>query len=259
MSIEGGILPKILRLYLKNKGIEWINDGPKGRYALEFSPEAGGSDLWQLNPPIEDRALICEALGRLVPGFGDFPNQEYLPKELGILPPIDQEWIFYGGSFNPWHKGHLECVAQVRKECPSSGIIIVPDANPWKEGFVQEPFSLLKTLAREVLPLNCFIYPGFLNKESNPTWPWFQKIPWQKSLLIGDDNFLKFSEWEGYEEILKECRHLYVVPRNRSRDELLTIKKSFPFSDRIKILDEHPYKNLSSTIIRETKNSKSHK
>ena len=48
------------------------------------------------------------------------------------LPELEkrEELIFFGGSFNPWHAGHSNCL---RLMDPHKTIIVVPDHNPFKE------------------------------------------------------------------------------------------------------------------------------
>ena len=43
---------------------------------------------------------------------------------------IEDEIIFFGGSFNPWHKGHTECIKLLPQGIP---IVILPDNNPFKQ------------------------------------------------------------------------------------------------------------------------------
>jgi hypothetical protein len=40
------------------------------------------------------------------------------------------EWIFFGGTFNPWHQGHQACLQLLPED---RTCLVVPDRNPEKE------------------------------------------------------------------------------------------------------------------------------
>jgi nicotinate-nucleotide adenylyltransferase len=171
------------------------------------------------------------------------------------------EVIFYGGSFNPFHLGHLECLKQLN--LPQQ-VILVPDHNPLKDlRTIDSPLEFYEDLCQKTSGLCLGVYPGFLLQEKkNPTYFWMKelksKYPQQKfSLLVGADSFMQFHRWVEYEKLLKLIETLYVVPRLVSDQELevqtMQLKK-ISEATKIKILNHHLFEDISSTEIRK-KNS----
>ncbi|GEM_PF-1823790 len=197
-----------------------------------------------------DGAVVCEALGRLFPLYN---------KELSILPNIfikknfnHQQATFFGGSFNPWHDGHTECL----KRCPSENIIIVPDRNPWKEKIELECFfKSFMELARKFESTSHSIFPGFYGLESvNPTIDWLPNTYFtEKSLLVGDDNFCSLLKWKDVEALLSHLTSIYVLNRNHTLQEIESARESILNVNqalKITILGEHEFMSLSSTDLR---------
>lgn len=200
-----------------------------------------------------DGAIVCEGLGELFPLFTN---------ETSILPNLflkkdfnHTEATFFGGSFNPWHEGHSECL----RRCPKTNIVIIPDRNPWKEEIQLDCFfASFMELARKFENTRYSIYPGFYGREkANPTVDWLPKSSFlRKSLLIGDDNFCSFLKWNKVEELIINLDEIYVLNRNHSEleindsaQDILAIKDSV----KITILGEHDFMSLSSTELREKK------
>jgi len=164
---------------------------------------------------------------------------------------------FFGGSFNPWHEGHLECLRQCSKI--ESNLVIVPDYSPWKENAQEGPLEILKELSRKTA--NRFpIYPGFWGIDSvekrNPTVNWLSNVDLvQINWLMGDDTFFHFLKWNKIEVVARCLSKIYVVPRDHKLVELQPIQeKLLEINPKLEIvfLDDHPYKELSSTSLRES-------
>lgn len=202
-------------------------------------------------------AILCEALGKFWPNMPSFA-----PKLSGIELPqllsnkISDKNVYYGGSFNPWHDGHTECLKQCKEYQESFHIVVVPDVNPWKkgrEGSVRCFYRSFLEICRTIMPFEFSVYSGFWGAEfENPTSSWLLKVEDKnKAMLIGDDNFLSFHKWQNSQKLLDELDALFVVPRELSFDDL-NEKKSVhkELSSKIFILDDHEYQHLSSTEIR---------
>ena len=210
----------------------------------EFPHKLGWNNFDQLTPG-ED-LLVSQALGIMwEQQLGDLPAL-FSPWQLDL----EKELCFYGGAFNPWHEGHSECL----KQCPVEQIVVIPDENPWKEARLEtNVFKSLFELSHRIASYNCVVWSKFLlQDERNPTASWFLNFPHpQKSLLIGDDNFLKFHEWKKYEEILENCHKVYVLPRYETPASLIEKRETFKQGQKFIILERNPYASFSSTKIRE--------
>lgn len=200
-----------------------------------------------------DGAIVCEAMGELFPFFRS--NKSHLSK-LFIKDSFNHEVVtFFGGSFNPWHEGHTECL----KRCPAGNIVIVPDRNPWKEEMdVDCFFKSFMELARKFKDSDYSIFPGFYGLEKgNPTIDWLSKSEFdKKSLLIGDDNFCSFFKWKRAEEVIESLEGIYVLNRVNSLEDINKIKLKIEAINKnisISILGEHDYMSLSSSSIRANK------
>ncbi|WP_417336714.1 hypothetical protein [Halobacteriovorax marinus] len=202
-----------------------------------------------------DGAIICESLGAIFPFFH---KSQYSLPELFLKKSFNTNQVtFFGGSFNPWHEGHSECL----RRCPSENILIIPDRNPWKSELEKECyFKSFKELCLKFSDSPYSVFPGFYGlEEGNPTVDWLPRTIFKnKSLLIGDDNFTSFSKWKDYKELLNHLDTIFVLSRNHSMKEieqtaqdLLAINDSISLS----VLGEHDFMDLSSTKIRAQKKS----
>jgi nicotinate-nucleotide adenylyltransferase len=182
-------------------------------------------------------------------------NGAHSQKELDHLflkSPISNSVTFFGGSFNPFHAGHLACL----NLCPEKNILIVPDRNPFKSAHENENcFDYFTELALKVKDTQFSLYPGFLIKtEGNPTSSWlpFVKLP-EKNFLMGDDSYIDLLKWKNPDVIAKSLSKLYVAPRKYTKDDYIKVElELLKFNPNLEIhyLDEHPYMNLSSTELR---------
>lgn len=205
---------------------------------------------------------LCEWVAE---GFGRMPkvaNQDFL-RGLNLAPfqaeglslDLDQEWVFYGGSFNPWHRGHQACLDLMPK---GPQLIVVPDRNPWKPSALSLSWAQLWELTLRVHESGHSLYPGFfMMNQTNPTVDWLSQVEGKKSFLIGDDNLCQIKKWKDHESLLSCLTCLYVAPRqvapglNSSIEESLDYVRSFGV--RVQRLGHHDYEHLSSTQLRAKK------
>jgi nicotinate-nucleotide adenylyltransferase len=204
------------------------------------------------NLAFDHGAILCEALGALWPNMPTFKLDVKLPYIFGpknTHPPF----LFYGGSFDPWHKGHLECVAQASKS-DGRAVTIIPDRNPFKK--IQQGDCFWKRyveLARQFSHLEHALFPGFYGKEQkNPTANWIVDVE-SPSFIIGDDNLSVIEQWINYQQFLSHLDKLYVVPRHNSLEQsqkmITQLKQQFSSCNFI-LLQQHEYQHLSSSALR---------
>jgi len=197
-------------------------------------------------------AIVCEALGELFPLF----------KETGFkLPSLlikntfnYEQGTFFGGSFNPWHEGHDECL----RKSSSLNIIIVPDRNPWKEEQGHSCyFKSLKELLLKFENTPYSIYPGFYGLEhANPTVSWIGKtLIKEKGLLMGDDNFCQIFKWKNAPRLLELISSIEVLNRNHGLEDIRLIESKILKDHKnlsINLLGDHPHMDISSTNLRKS-------
>lgn len=161
-------------------------------------------------------------------------------------------YIFFGGSFNPWHMGHRVTLDL----CPSGPIIVVPDQNPWKEVHNRSsPWSFYLDLCSKLKDTPYSVYPGFLNlNQPNPTIDWIKQIdPPKKSLLMGEDSFVKILKWKNASELLKMLHCIFISPRHVESSPIAEIMKSVKeIAPQLKLeyLDHHDFEDISSSELR---------
>jgi nicotinate-nucleotide adenylyltransferase len=191
-----------------------------------------------------------------------YPFSPYHEKLKEICPELifkkeSDEWVFFGGSFNPWHKGHQACLNLLPED---KLCFILPDRNPFKELKMLEPVSTIIELVKNIkFGKNHFIAPTFLlDFQKNPTITWIEKLrqdfPDKKlSLLMGFDGLKGIMEWIRVGELLTKLNTLYVASRLEDDDErisVITPLKQLSPNLQIEFLGRHDFENLSSTNLR---------
>lgn len=238
--------PKALKIYtldqLQIEGFNWIK--------LE--------DLIEL--PKDQGVYLCQALAHLWPGMphciSSVEDKIQLPKFLYKIS-ANQNVAFFGGSFNPWHEGHTACL----ELSPTDNIIIVPDYNPWKAHESNHEldescrWKTLRELAMRFKNTSFSIYPGFWGiKTPNPTYNWMKQVQYEnKSLIIGDDNFVSFEKWADAKKLVDLLEFIYIIPRILDLDKIESKKQELEdyfACKKFRIMKEHEFQHISSTEIR---------
>ena len=198
-------------------------------------------------------AILCEALGRFWPNMPTF--HRFFKDICAFGEPEDSpnEAIFFGGSFNPWHNGHRACV----QLCPSQEkLIVVPDFSPFKKTAGETCFWFrYRQIKQEVSDSECSVFPGFCGMElPNPTIRWLPATTFpHKRLLLGDDSFVSFPKWAEAAALLESLDEILVVPRTADPESIKQVREWLRREKpecEVQMLGDHPYRDLSSTLIR---------
>jgi nicotinate-nucleotide adenylyltransferase len=238
--------------------------------------EANENYEWYYLDEIEELAfdhgaVLCEALSYFfnwmpVPFFRDkkiLDKVEYYMTVQGAsldtfgVKQLDlsKSVVFFGGSFNPWHKGHGACLDL----CPNKNVVVIADSNPWKSDQLHGCYwREFREIALKFSNSPYVFYSGFYGMiEGNPTVNWLPKVKcMEKELLVGEDTFFKLHRWKDISTLTKKLKTIYVTPRatgslgersiESTSDELKKINPDLV----IKFLSDHEYKHLSSSQIR---------
>lgn len=236
----------------------------KWKDKLEFIVSDSGdfTMVWtSLLPDLE--GVYAEALMDLV--GARYPMSPQYDDLLKMCPALafsntSDEWVFYGGSFNPWHHGHQSCLDLLPED---KLCLVLPDRNPQKELNEIDPVANVLQVSTLAKFKKCqFLVPTFLMvQKKNPTVEWIEKlserIPDKKlSLLLGFDSFSQIKSWIRAEDLLPKLHALYVVSRlEDDADRRLALDEVHARGSNLNVvfLGKHPYESLSSTEIRKKK------
>ncbi len=256
-------LPLSLRARKGRDPRGWTLSQPYLFYLPEAVPPRAGDDaaraFWQPLADLEELAfdhgaILCEALGRFWPCM---PN--YAPALAGIRAPgVPLEWkdrlVFFGGSFNPWHKGHEACVSLFPKQ--EGSLLVLPDANPFKaETLTACAWKLYRAIRRAVASHRTAVFPGFCGMETpNPTVAWFPYVRAPaRGLLLGEDSLESLPGWLQARRLVRHMDRIFVAPRRADAGKreaaLRWLREANPDCEVIP-LEDHPHRDLSSTALR---------
>lgn len=232
-------------------------------YPLEFNSQfeiklhdGSWRDILSLqNLSMDDQLNLLSRLGDLFPFMPDRGEIITISNKEILKFPIQKSVTFFGGSFFPFHQGHMNCL----ESCPEKNIVVVPDNNPHKIHLEKNsPYELFVELCKILKDKPFSIFPGFLGiNKPNPTASWITRVNVKEiNFLMGDDSFMNLFKWTRPEDVLGALTKLYVVPRDYERtDYEEQIKKVKAIAPRLQLifLPDHPFRKLSSTSFRNLK------
>jgi nicotinate-nucleotide adenylyltransferase len=170
-----------------------------------------------------------------------------------------KELVFFGGSFNPWHKGHSSCLELIARD---KTVIVIPDHSPFKELTpMGEKLSQLEDIEKEIKKANssAYLFDGFLKEnKQNPTFKWLSTLgdnfPTIKlSLLMGFDTFISLDKWHHANELLNLLDSIYIASRlddTEIKEKQINILKKIAPNLKIQFLGRHDFEDQSSTEMR---------
>jgi len=175
--------------------------------------------------------------------------------------------LFYSGTFNPIHCGHLQIVLNVKNKLNLKKIILVPTYNPYHKETncipsFESRLEMTKIAVQDMKDIEVsdidkrandgnsysfntvtlFIQEFFNNKDISTD----EKL----NFLIGADAFEKLESWYKYKELAKLVKFIIVSrPDYQEIDQaILNISSSIPNFKYEKIYQNYP---ISSSKIRE--------
>ena len=167
-----------------------------------------------------------------------------------------EEIVFYGGSFNPWHKGHSQCLRSIT-EAGHEKVIVILDHNPQKKVQTSVTENYIEHQLKGHFP-KAFYFADFYHAQvPNPTSQWISELKKELlnplSLLMGFDSLAGVTEWIEAEVLLKNLSAIYYLSREENKlqksSALGKIRKINPQLN-ITHLGHHKFEHLSSKNLR---------
>lgn len=171
----------------------------------------------------------------------------------------------FGGTFNPFHKGHYEMLEALEKDCSISEIWITPDRiPPHKEcdymASDSNRIDMCELVAKDFSKASvCLV--EFEREGKSYTYDTVlelkEKFPQRDFLFVcGGDMFLYFPKWYRYEDLMK-LLPFYVFSRaTDDKDVFEDFVKEFSSKGMRLIFNNAKISNISSTEFRNTKLAK---
>ncbi len=165
---------------------------------------------------------------------------------------------FFGGTFNPVHKGHIRLLENAKKQFDFDKIIVIPtNIPPHKEVIFsvsdEDRLNMCRLAFDNIAEVSDYEITQDNISYTINTMRYFKSIYPADDFyfLMGSDMLLMFEKWKDYKELLSV---ISIVVASREEDELsiLEIKKSELEKDGadIHIMKSEPYV-ISSSKIRE--------
>lgn len=205
--------------------------------------------------PVYANAMV-ELVSARYPVSPDYKTLRETCEKMIFKNPND-EWVFFAGSFNPWHQGHQACLQLLPED---RTCLIMPDRNPEKEfRDLSVVSTILEISTKARLKKYQFLVPTFLlQNKKNPTVEWVERIKeefptYKVSLLMGFDSFSKLKTWIRSDDLMPLIHTLYVVSRlEDDEDRRLALDEVHArgFNVNVVFLGKHDFEMLSSTELR---------
>tara|TARA_A100001015_G_C14830914_1_gene648537 strand:- start:177 stop:800 length:624 start_codon:yes stop_codon:yes gene_type:complete len=174
--------------------------------------------------------------------------------------------VFFGGSFDPIHNGHVHMVNQLKLHFDLDELIFIPTYKNYMKDeplfSAQDRFNSVNDLIKKLPKSKCdqqFFVSDYEIKQQVETYTIDTIMHFEKKyknerfiLLIGSDNFFEFHRWKDYEKILKTVS-ICVIRRDdlsiATYHDYIFEKLHQKVLSSIMIIDKPPVK-ISSTELR---------
>ncbi len=181
------------------------------------------------------------------------------------LAPGEIDYLFYFGSFNPFHLGHLHVLEAAREKLkPARGVILVPAYHHiWNKVLTEHEHRMQMTerAVTDAFGKDSDVLVSPIEKDLQLSGATIETLrAFQRQLppgshfglLMGSDVVLTFNLWREWREVLK-LAVVCVVPRDESKEEIivkLPEELKSLVGKRIFILDV-PKKKVVATQVRQ--------
>ena len=171
-----------------------------------------------------------------------------------------RKYAIYGGSFDPFHNGHLALAESAVRECGLDKLIFMPAyVSPFKQDRKVTAGADRCGMIETILRYNkAFCLSRYELNREGPSYTvetlrhWRQLLGGELSFVLGFDSVVQLESWYVGEEILRDY-HLITCKRPDTDDEEGMKMISYfreKYGSRITILDKDPV-DASSTEIRQ--------
>lgn len=170
-----------------------------------------------------------------------------------------KKYGFFGGSFNPVTKAHIDLAIEIVEKYKLDKIIFVPVGNHYtKEGLANEQhrYNMLEIATDKYEKLE--VSNIELNQDKNlTTLEAFNKIEEtfadiEKFYIIGEDNLYKILFSQDSDTLVKNYKYIVIKRDIKEIRDLIKINKKFIENEKnFMIMENVNHKDTSSTKVRE--------
>jgi nicotinate-nucleotide adenylyltransferase len=164
-------------------------------------------------------------------------------------PPLDRKpgrarAALFGGTFDPFHNGHLRMAVEIRERLGLSRVVLLPARQPphKPEQPVSDARHRLAMTAASVAGLPGIEVSDLELRREGPSYSLHTVLEFQRAepdaeflFMIGADAFAEVTTWHRYEELLSSCDFI-LLPRPGTAPEA-----AFPAELRMKIEKEEAH------------------
>lgn len=164
---------------------------------------------------------------------------------------------FFGGSFNPPTKAHINLAKKALNICKLDKVIFVPMGDIYeKKGLVkaEHRYNMLKIVCEKEIGLEVSdleikakekMYAIDAFKLIEKAYPYDEKY-----YIIGADNFINLLNWKNSKELIE--KYEYIVLERKNIDIKTYIEKNLKeYIKKIYIIENEEHRNCSSSLFRQ--------